>query len=213
MISPSGVFNTEGHTTLTFNLGGNVGDSGSAALILDKDGLRAGSNLAMGVGVPYGQLSLPTIFATGGVQPDATTYGTNTTPVTTEGYVAQIHVPHGLETTGFRLLNGDAVAVDGNVVVGLYDSTGKRLASAAATAQSGTAAFQSFAWTKPTKIPGPGHYFVVVMFSSTSARFRSHTFGGFRAGKLTGLTAVTLPTQMTIPSGFTASLGPVGTLY
>jgi len=210
-MSPNGTFNTEGHTTLTFNLGGSIGQGPSPAIILDKDGLRAASNLVMGVGVPYGQLSLPAIFATGGVQPDATTYGTNTTPVTTEGYVAQIFVPHGLESTGFRLLNGDAVA--GNVVVGLYDSTGKRLASAAATAQSGTAAFQSFAWTAPVKIPGPGHYFVIVMFSSTSARFRTHTFGGFRAGKLTGLTAVTLPTQMTIPSGFTASLGPVGTLY
>lgn len=147
---------------------------------------------------------------TGDVGIATTTQGTDTTPVVTETYIARVFVPVNTRLTGFALLNGSAVA--GNVTVGLAGNTGTVIAQSASTAQSGTASLQSIPFASPVDILGPGVYFVMVQFDSTSARFRSHTLGVFPTTKQTSQTYGTL-TSFTPPTSFTASQGPVGSTY
>lgn len=153
-----------------------------------------------------------TIWPTGETAPMAATDGTDTTPVVTETYIARVAVLANATLTGVSIVNGSAVA--GNVVVILYDDNGTVIANSAlaGTAQAGTAAYQDIPFTAPVDIQGPGRYFVGVQFSSTSARFRSHTFGRFPAFKKTGETFGT-PTTITPVSTFTTNTGPIASVY
>lgn len=153
---------------------------------------------------------LKTVFPTGGVAPTTTTTGTDTTPATTETYIAEMFVPHNITGTGLSLLNGSAVA--GNVTAILFDENGVPLGQSASTAQSGTAAYQAFAFATALELKGPAQYFVGFQFSSTSARFRTHTLGVFPASKKTGETYGTA-TTITTPTTFTTAVGPVASIY
>lgn len=150
-----------------------------------------------------------TAFPTGAAPPMTTTTGTDTTPATTETYVAEVFVPHNATITGASLLNGSAVA--GNVTAILYDAAGVPIVQSASTAQSGTAAYQDFAFSSTIELVGPARYFVGVQFSSTSARFRSHILGKFISGKKTGETYGTATAITT--STFTTGQGPIASLY
>lgn len=152
----------------------------------------------------------PTVFHTGQVAPTITTDGTDTTPVVTEEYVAEVFVPMNALLTGAALLNGSAVG--GNVTAILYDSNGAIVASSASTAQSGTAAYQKFAFSTPYQAKGPAKYFVGFQFNNVAARFRTHILGNFGASKKTGQTYGTL-TALTPPTTFTASVGPIADTY
>lgn len=151
-----------------------------------------------------------TVFHTGGVAPTTTTTGTDTTPATTETYLVEVFVPMNMTATGAALLNGSAV--DGNVTAILYDSNGAPIAQSASTAQSGTAAYQSFAFSSAAPLRGPAKYVVGFQFNSTSARFRSHILGVFGASKKTSETYGTA-TAITVPTTFTTGLGPIASLY
>lgn len=164
---------------------------------------KGGINAALGT-------TGPTVFATGQAPPSTTTTGTDTTPATTETYIAEVFVPVNARLTGVSLLNGSAVA--GNVTAILYNSAGVPIAQSASTAQSGTAAYQAFAFTSAANVVGPGEYYVGVQFSSTSARFRSHVLGVFGASKKTGETYGTA-TAITVPTTFTTGQGPIASLY
>lgn len=151
-----------------------------------------------------------TVFPTGGAAPMTTTTGTDTTPVVTETYVAEVHVPANAVLTGASLLNGSAVA--GNVTAILYNSDGVPVAQSASTAQSGTAAYQAFAFSTPFVAQGPGEYYLGFQFSSASARFRTHILGVFAAFKKTGETYDTA-TALTLASTFTTAVGPIASTY
>lgn len=150
------------------------------------------------------------VFHTGDAAPMTTTTGTDTTPVTTETYIARVFLPVNATLTGVALLNGSAVA--GNVTAILYDRNGVPVAQSASTAQSGTAAYQQFAFSSSYRAEGPGLYFVGFQFDSTSARFRSHMLGQFTAFKKTGETYGTA-TAITSPNSFTTGQGPIASTY
>lgn len=152
----------------------------------------------------------PTVFATGGAPPATTTTGTDTTPATTETYIAEVFVPVNATLTGASLLNGSAVA--GNVTAILFDSNGVAVATSASTAQSGTAAYQAFAFSSAYTAKGPAKYFVGFQFNNTSARFRTHILGVFGASKKTGETYGTA-TTITVPTTFTTGQGPIASVY
>lgn len=166
---------------------------------------KGGINAALG-------LSAPKCFSTGNAGATSSTMGTDTTPSTTETYVARVFIPCNTTLTGVAILNGSAVA--GNVTVALADSSGVPVSGAksASTAQSGTAALQQIPFASAVDVKGPAEYFVMAQFDSTSARFRSHAVGNFKAGKLTSQTYGTIA-AFTPPTGFTASLGPVADTY
>ena len=166
---------------------------------LNKGGIAAA--------VPY---AAPTAWSTGQAPPATTTTGTDTTPSVTETYIAEVFVPVNHQSTGAALLNGSAVA--GNVTAILYDSAGVPIATSASTAQSGTAAYQAFAWSAAQNLKGPAKYYVGFQFSSTSARFRTHILGAFGASKKTGETYGTA-TAITAPTTFTTAQGPIASLY
>jgi hypothetical protein len=161
----------------------------------------------IGPATPY---AASTVYHTGDAAPMTTTTGTDTTPVITEEYVAEVFVPVNHQSTGLSLLNGSAVS--GNFTAILYDSNGGIVASTASTAQSGTAAYQKAAWTAPVNLKGPAKYFIGVQIDNTTARFRSHILGNFGAAKKTGQTYGTL-TVLTPPTTFTTNLGPVADIY
>jgi hypothetical protein len=154
--------------------------------------------------------TLSTCYHTGGVGANSTTMGTDSTPVVTETYIAEILIPENVTLTGISLLNGSAVA--GNVFVGLANSAGVNVAVGTSTAQAGTAAFQQFAFTATYATPGPGKYYVTVQFNNVAARYRSHVVGNFGASKKTGETFGTF-TTITAPTTFTTGLGPVADVY
>lgn len=162
-----------------------------------------------GIGAASGQTFSPTSH-TGGIPAQVSTDGNDTTPATTETYIASVQIPANCTVTGVRVFNGSAVA--GNMIVGLFDSTGANVAASASTAQSGTDAYQQLAFTSPYSAKGPATYYVGVQFSSTSARLNTHAFGSFPASKKTGETYGTF-TTITPPTTFTANQGPIATLY
>lgn len=151
--------------------------------------------------------SSPRMIHTGGKPAMLSSEGNDTTPSVTEMYMAEIYVPANVTITGVALFNGSAVA--GNVTVGLYDGSGNFLGKSASTAQAGTDAYQLVPLALTLT---PGTYYVAVQFDDTSARFNSHIFGSFGAGKITGQTYGTM-TTVTVPSTFTTALGPIASLY
>lgn len=153
----------------------------------------------------------PRTWHTGGVGPVTTTTGTDTTPVTTEMYMAEVDVRENCTITGVAVLMGSASG--GNVQISLYDISGYPIVAAqtASTAQSVTAGYQSFDLAAPyTALPGT--LYVGVQFNNVAARFRSHILGVFKGGKITGGTYGSFP-NVTLPSGFTTGLAPIACLY
>lgn len=156
--------------------------------------------------------------ATGSWKPLAATDGTDTTPATTETYIAEFFIPLRTLITGVALMNGSAVA--GNIFVGLARSDGSLVVdpvtgvalTSGAVAQSGTAAYQRIPFSNTINLRGPENYYLLVQCSSTSARFRSHTVGNFGAAKKTGETNGTF-TAITAPTTFTTALAPIASLY
>lgn len=165
-----------------------------------------GQRIEVATGNPSAAAS-PRLVHTGGKPAMLNSEGNDTTPSVTEMYLAEIYVPGNVTTTGVALFNGSAVA--GNVTAALYDGAGKFLGASASTAQAGTDVYQLIPLALTLT---PGTYYVAAQFDSTSARFNSHIFGTFGAGKLTGQTYGTLPT-VTVPSTFTTALGPIASLY
>lgn len=152
----------------------------------------------------------PTVFHSGNVGVGAATHGTDTTPVVTEEYVAEVFVPLNSVLTGVAVLNGSAVA--GNMQCALYDSLGNIVASTASTAASGTAAYQQAPFTALVAVKGPAKYFVGVQNNNTSNRLRTHALGNFGASKKTAGTYGTF-VPLTVPTTFTTGVGPVADVY
>ena len=151
----------------------------------------------------------PRMCATGAWMARTTTDGTDTTPVVTETYIGELEVTPATRATGVSLLNGSAVA--GNVTVILYRADGTPVAKSAATAQSGTAAYQRIPFSAPINLV-PGTYYIGVQFNNVAARFRAIPYGDFGQAKKTGETFGTA-TKITPPTTFTANQGPVASLY
>jgi hypothetical protein len=170
----------------------------------------AGTHFRSGI-VPSSDVSDFTVFPTGDCPATASTMGTDVTPTITITYLARVIIPVNALLTGIGVLNGSAVA--GNLAVALYSAkTGAVIASSASTAQAGIAAYQKIPFTAPVTVKGPGMYFIGLQCSSASARFRAHAVGVFTTGSKTGETFGTF-TTLTVPSGFTADVGPIASTY
>lgn len=150
----------------------------------------------------------PRLIHTGGAPAKLTSEGTDTTPVVTETYLAEIYVPETVTITGVAIFNGSAV--DGNVTIGIYDINGTLVGKSASTAQAGTDAYQRVPLALTLV---PGSYWVAVQMDDTDGRLNTHVFGNFGAGKLTGQTYGTMPSGIAVPTTFTTGLGPIASLY
>jgi len=154
----------------------------------------------------------PRLCHTGGMPAQVSTDGTDTTPVATETYIAEVFIPGpgSVTVTGVSVFNGSAVA--GNIAVALADSSGSVVASSASTSASGTDAYQRVAFSAAYTAVGPATYYVLLQSNNTGHRFNTHTFGDFGASKKTGESFGSF-TTITPPTTFTAGRGPIASLY
>lgn len=153
--------------------------------------------------------SSPRMIHTGGMPPATSAAGTDSTPVVTETYIAELPVRAPVRSTGFAAFQGSVAA--GNCKAILYDKDGKVIASSASTAVSGTDTYQRIPWSAPINLR-PGVYYVGMQYNNTSNRNNNHPFGNFGASKKTGEVFGTA-TTITPPTTFTADVGPMGSLY
>jgi hypothetical protein len=149
-------------------------------------------------------------FAVGGNPAMLAADGNNSTPVITEQYVSEIFVPYNCTATGVSVFNGSDVT--GNVLVGLGNTAGAVLATSAATAGSGTDAYQRVAFTAPLALKGPATYYVLTQYSSATARYNTHAVGNFGCVADTGNTFGTL-TSFTPPTTFVTNVCNIASLY
>lgn len=188
-------------------------------------------------GYPGKALVLPSsrLVHTGGYPPPATSFGNDSTPVLADMYLAEVIVPSRCLVTGIALFNGSVAA--GNVIVGLFDNNGYLVAQSnpAGVAMAGTTAYQRVPFyntaasaNAPADVVA-GTYYVGVIYTSTSARFRSHIVGDFGAASVVTPSVGVIPTNSTytnsgegqsstpalasVPSTFTTDVGPVASLY
>lgn len=190
-------------------------DANTNVTITDAGAMTVRTTLTAtgGIVAAGGYTALPYLVHTGGMKATLSTDGTDATPSTTETYVAQIFVPCNMSVTGISIFNGSATG-SGNVTGYLMSSDGAaQIATTASTAISGTDAYQRIAWTGgPIAVKGPATYFLATQYNNTASRFNTHLFGDFPAGKITSTVYGTFA-SFTVPTTFTASLGPYASLY
>ena len=168
-----------------------------------------------GVAAAGGFSVTPTLVHTGGVPAQISTGGTEATAVITELYVAEVFIPCNMTVTGVAHMVG--ATTDGFSKVMLFNSAGTRVAISATTDVSGVSGDTYFriAFSAPYAAVGPATYYVGVMCDTGTNTINTHTFGNFRAGKITSLTYATEAGYATItpPTTFTTALGPIASLY
>jgi hypothetical protein len=140
--------------------------------------------------------------------------GTNTTPVAGTIYYAELHIEKAMTVTGVGFLTGAASANDA-WIVSLYSATGTKLANSALAggATVSNNALNEFAFTAPLAV-APGKYWVGLQTNGTTDRFRTvaaSTFADLRTKSAVGAFG-TLP-ALTVPTTFTADVGPIAYVY
>lgn len=153
------------------------------------------------------------LMHSGGAPPQVNTDGTDATPSVSETYICEVFVPANVTLTGVSVFLGSAT--EGNVKVGLADSTGAVVATSASTDISAVTAdsYIRVPFTGTYAAKGPATYYVLLLNDNTGNRFNTHTFGDFGASKKTGETYATGFTTITPPTTFTTALGPISSLY
>lgn len=153
-----------------------------------------------------------TVQSTGNAPAVIATQGTDTIPVVTETYIAEVYIPVTQTVTGVSVLNGSLVA--GNITVSMTDALGQPIAAAksASVVAAGAAAYQQVPFATPTILDGPAKYYVLLQSNNIGYRYRSHAVGNFGASKKIAETYGTF-TVIVPPTTFTTNLGPIADLY
>lgn len=189
---------------LTITTGGNV--------------TVAGTLTSTGVFTPTAGIAASATTKTiwGSWNPGVATNATSTTPSATVVYMTQIWVPHNQTMTGIAVLNAATVGTN-KYVVALFDSSGTALANSntAGVLTTGASVWQKVAFTAPYTGVGPKTYWVGVYVNGTTDRFYSVPALGAMGGLAGSVSAQTFGTvaAVTLPTTFTADLGPVSYIY
>lgn len=131
-------------------------------------------------------------------------------------FYSALEVDFNMLASGACLLNGATVTTDKHIYA-LYNAQGALLANTAlaGTADSGASKYQCVAFTTPVALIGPAQYFLAAQANGTTDNFMTYASGAapssYPTGDQTG-TFGTLP-AITVTSTFTASEGPLMTLY
>lgn len=143
--------------------------------------------------------------------------GTDTTPSATTTYYSEVYVPRSVTFTGIAVLNGSVGATD-KLIVALHPSaTGAALVTsnlAGVTAATANV-FQDVPFTAPYAAAGPARYFIALQVNGTTTRFRTIatlTFVDVLTTSNASTVFGTVP-SLTVPTTFTAGVGPVACLY
>ena len=145
------------------------------------------------------------------------TGGTDKAAVAGTRFSGSLFIPHLTTVTGIGYLIGSVGGTD-LVLAELHDADGRLLAtSALAGATVGTAAtMQDLALTAPVQVVGPGWYFLSITMNGTTGKLR--TLAAATAMASTALTKSATGTfgtvgALTVPSTFTADVGPIAYVY
>lgn len=128
-----------------------------------------------------------------------------------------IFIPHIITLTGIGYLIGSVGGTD-KVVVELHDADGKLLANSdlAGVTVGTTATMQEIPFTAPVEVVGPGWYYLSLTFNGTTAKFRTLAASTAMASTaFTKAAALTFGTagDLTVPTTFTADVGPIAYVY
>lgn len=148
-------------------------------------------------------------------KPTVAADGTSTTPGATTVYLTQIYVPIATTLTGAAILNAATVGTN-KYVFALFNSAGTALANTAlaGVTTAGASVYQKIAFTATVTVV-PGTYWIGTYVNGTTDRFYSiPTIGqaGGLAGTVTGQTFGTVA-NVTLPTTFTADVGPISYVY
>lgn len=147
----------------------------------------------------------------------ALTGGTDVFGVNGTRFTASVYIPHNVIVTGIGFLVGSIGGTD-KAIVELHDADGTLLGnSAVAGVTVGTAAtMQDLPLTTPIEVVGPGWYFLSVTFNGATAKLRALAAATAMASTaLTKSAAGTFGTvgALTVPTTFTADVGPIAYTY
>lgn len=147
---------------------------------------------------------------------DGLTTGTSTTPSATVLYMSQIYIPSNVTLTGIKVNSGATVGTN-KYIVALFNSAGTPVANSnlAGVTTANADAYQTIAFTGTYAAVGPGVYWIGLYVNGTTDRFRSIAAGGEGKGLAGSVSAQTFGTvaAVTVPTTFTADLGPVAFTY
>lgn len=127
-----------------------------------------------------------------------------------------IEVDFNTFMTGACVLNAATVGTD-KWILAIYDSTGTLIGNTAlaGTTTAGASQYQCIAFTSPVALMGPGQYFLAVQGNGTTDKFQAYATGAAHSSFPTGSQTGTFGTlaAITVTTTFTASVGPLMTLY
>lgn len=179
----------------------NVGTLGVTGIFTPSGGIAASA-------------ATKTIWSTW--NPGAVANATSATPSATVVYLSQIWVPHNETMTGIAVLNAATVGTN-KYVVALFDSAGTALANSntAGVLTSGASVFQKVAFTGTYAALGPKTYWIGVYVNGTTDRYYAIPTLGQMGGLAGSVSAQTFGTvaNVTLPTTFTADVGPVAYVY
>lgn len=142
--------------------------------------------------------------------------GTSITGSATVAYVSQFYMPVNATLTGIAILNGATVGTD-KYIVAIANSSGTILANSAlaGTLSVGATAWQKIPFTATYAAAGPAVYWIVVYKNGTTDNFQAIPAAGAYAGLAGSVTSQTFGTiaALTLPTTFTADLGPIFYTY
>lgn len=141
--------------------------------------------------------------------------GTNAVHVAGTLYYGSVRVDRKLHAQGIGVLNGATVGTD-NLLVALYDASGKLVANSAVAGAvtAGADAFQELAFVQEVDLE-PGEYFIGVQCNGTTDKTRRVAASTFlqAAGSSSTGTFGTVPDSITVPTTLTADKAPIAYVY
>lgn len=142
--------------------------------------------------------------------------GTAVSSVAGTIYFADVFVGRDFTATGVGILNAGTIGTNLGIVA-LYDSGGVLLANSAlaGAVTVGANAFQQYAFTATVAIQGPARYWIAYQANGATDNFRAvaaSTFVDVLTKSQTGAFG-TIPATFTVPTTFTADVGPAAYLY
>lgn len=148
--------------------------------------------------------------------PEVVTNATSVTGLATSVYLTQLIVPYNTTLTGIGVLNAATVGTN-KYIVALFSDAGVPLANSAlaGVTTAGASAYQQVPFTGTVAVQGPKTYWIAIYINGTTDTYYSmptlaqaHGLAGSVAAQTFGTVA-----SVTLPTTFTAALGPVAYVY
>jgi parallel beta-helix repeat protein len=140
--------------------------------------------------------------------------GSEATAVVGTIYLCEVEVTESFLPSGVEILNAELTG--GSVIVAIYDRYGTLLVSSttAGTAASGKGTYQKVSFASTIGLI-PGRYFVALQANATTYKFRAVPETSLRSAtaSVAGTFGTLSNPLSSIPTTFTANVGPVATIF